>query len=90
MQRAGIESILGLIREGDTLSLDPCVPASWPGFEISLRHRTARYEIVVSNPASVQRGVVEATLDGTLIATRPLSIALADDGATHRLEVVLG
>ena len=32
MQRAGVESILGLRLRGDALELDPCIPKSWPGF----------------------------------------------------------
>ena len=90
MQRAGVESILGLRIEGATLFLDPCVPASWPGFEISLRRGAARYEIVVENPKGVQRGVAAAELDGAAVTARPLSIPLNDDGAVHKLHVRLG
>jgi cyclic beta-1,2-glucan synthetase len=38
MQRAGVECILGLGLQGDFLLLEPCVPKSWPCFELSLRH----------------------------------------------------
>ena len=90
MQRAGVESILGLRIEGDKLRLDPCIPASWPGFEITLRHGASRYAIVVENPQSVQRGVAAAEFDGATVTARPLSIPLEDDGAAHRLQVRLG
>ena len=90
MQRAGVESILGLRIEGSALRLDPCIPKSWPRFEITLRHGASRYEIVVENPQSVQRGVAAAELDGAKIAARPLSFPLKDDGAIHRLQVRLG
>jgi cyclic beta-1,2-glucan synthetase len=90
MQRAGVESILGLRIEGDKLRLDPCIPASWPRFEITLRHGASRYAIVVENPQSVQRGVAAAEFDGATVTARPLSIPLEDDGATHRLQVRLG
>jgi cyclic beta-1,2-glucan synthetase len=90
MQRAGVESILGLRIEGGTLRLDPCIPRSWPRFEITLRHGASRYEIVVENPNGVQRGAAFAELDGATIAVRPLSIPLMDDGAVHRLQVRLG
>jgi hypothetical protein len=33
MQRAGIESILGLRLDDDVLPLDPCIPRAWPRFE---------------------------------------------------------
>jgi len=90
MQRAGVESILGLRLEGDTLRLDPCIPKSWPRFEVRLRHGASHYEIVVENPNGVQRGAAAAELDGAKIAARPLSIVLEDDGAVHRLLVRLG
>ena len=90
MQRAGIESILGLRIDGGVLRFDPCIPKSWPRFEIALRHGASRYEIVVENPQSVQRGVAAAELDGATIVTQPLSIPLKDDGAVHRLQVWLG
>ena len=64
------------------------VRTPWP--EITLRHGSSRYEIVVENPQSVQRGVAAAELDGAKIAARPLSLPLKDDGAIHRLQVRLG
>ena len=90
MHRSGVECILGLRIEGSVLRLDPCIPKSWPRFEITLRHGASRYEIVVENPQSVQRGVAAAVLDGAKIAARPLSIPLKGDGAIHRLLVRLG
>jgi len=89
MQRAGVESILGLRIEGGVLRLDPCIPRSWPRFEIMFRHGESQYEILVENPQSVQRGVAAAELDGAMIDV-PLSIQLKDDGAAHRLQVWLG
>jgi cyclic beta-1,2-glucan synthetase len=90
MQRAGLEGILGLRRRGDHLELEPCIPPTWPRFEISLRHGASRYQIVVENPASVSRGIATAHLDGAALDCRPLRVRLADDGAVHRLDVTLG
>jgi cyclic beta-1,2-glucan synthetase len=90
MQRAGIESILGLRIEGAMLHLDPCIPNSWPGFEITIRRRSTRYKIVVENPDGVSRGVASAAVDGTAIPCRPLSWRLKDDGAAHHVQVKLG
>jgi cyclic beta-1,2-glucan synthetase len=89
MYRAVLESILGLRLRGDVLRVDPCIPRGWRGFELVLRHRSARYEISVRNPNGVSRGVVRVQLDGE---NRPLEdgIALLDDSATHRVVVTLG
>ncbi|MFI4933271.1 MAG: GH36-type glycosyl hydrolase domain-containing protein [Caulobacterales bacterium] len=90
MQRAGIESILGLRIRGLVLELDPCIPKSWPKFELTLRFGSARYEILVENPYGISRGIADANLDGDPLIERPLRAPLKDDGATHRLEVRLG
>ena len=67
MQRAGVESILGLRLRGNVLNLDPCIPTAWPRFKITLRHRSAHYEIVVENPDGVSRGVASAEVDGVAL-----------------------
>ena len=67
MQRAGVESILGLRLEGDVLRLDPRIPKAWPRFEVTFRYLSARYEILVENPDGVSCGIVAATMDGTTI-----------------------
>ena len=91
MQRAGIESILGLTRTGARLHIAPCIPRTWPGFEMTVRHGAARYEIVVENAAGEGDGaVVLAELDGVAVADRPLWVDMVDDGAAHRLHVRLG
>jgi cyclic beta-1,2-glucan glucanotransferase len=88
MYRAGLESVLGLRREGSTFAIDPCIPSSWPGFAIVWRFGRTSYEITVSNPEGRCRDVALVELDG--VAVDPCRIPLADDGSTHRVKVVLG
>jgi cyclic beta-1,2-glucan synthetase len=76
--------------EGKSLRLAPCVPRTWPGFEVVLRHGSATYEIRVENPDGRESGVRAATLDGKAVQGHPLTIPLIDDGVRHRLCVVLG
>jgi len=90
MQRAGIESILGLRMQGSFLGLDPCIPKVWPSFEMTVRYRTARYEIRVENPNGVSGGVLSATLDGAAVTGRPLRLPLLDDARVHHVQVTLG
>jgi cyclic beta-1,2-glucan synthetase len=88
MYRAGIESILGLRRRGATFVVDPCIPSTWPEYEIAWRFLDSRYTITVSNPQRRCRGVAKATLDGAPVdATR---IPLVNDGRTHEVQIVLG
>jgi len=88
--RAGLESILGITIENDTLRIDPCVPKSWHSFDIVFIHRTSRYEISVENPAAVCRGIAGLELDQQVLPGASTAITLVDDGATHRLRVILG
>jgi cyclic beta-1,2-glucan synthetase len=88
MYRAGLESILGLERRGKSFQVNPCIPSSWPEFTIVWKFGRTRYEIVVSNPERRCRGVRSAEMDGA--AVDPRSIPLVDDGAAHRVQVVLG
>jgi cyclic beta-1,2-glucan synthetase len=90
MYRAGLEWILGFRVQGSTLALGPCIPPAWPGFEIDFRHRSARYQITVENPRRKSRGVAQLELDGEALPGGRASIPLADDGAMHRVRVVLG
>jgi cyclic beta-1,2-glucan synthetase len=90
MQRAGVESILGLRMRGAFLHLDPCIPKVWGNFQMTVRYRSARYEILVENPDGISRGVLSARLDGTEIVERPLRLPLLDDGAVHRVQLRLG
>ena len=89
MYRAGIEWILGLSRPRRHPPVDPCIPRAWPGFEIRFRYHSARYEITVENPLGVARGVSRTEHDGVALPDGT-SIPLTDDGATHRVRVVLG
>ncbi len=89
MYRAGIESILGLRREGRTLVIDPRVPTAWRRFEMRVRHGDAHYVISVENPYGVSGGVEEAWVDGDAIDGRPVRIQMVD-GVAHAVRLVLG
>jgi cyclic beta-1,2-glucan synthetase len=88
MYRIGLESILGLRRRGRSFAIAPCVPGTWNGFVVRWRHGRSLYEITVENPGHRNRGVAEAVLDGVRVNAR--AIPLVDDGAVHRLRVVMG
>jgi cyclic beta-1,2-glucan synthetase len=89
LYRAGLEWILGFRVHGAMLSIDPCIPRIWPGYSIDFRHLSSTYRIKVENPSGVSRGVVSIHLDGNALDNKS-SIPLADDGAEHRVLIVLG
>jgi cyclic beta-1,2-glucan synthetase len=88
MYRAAIESILGLRQRGETFVIDPCIPSSWPDYQMTWRFLDSRYEISVSNPTRRCRGVATATLDG--VAVDAAAIPLRNDGRSHEVQIVLG
>lgn len=85
MYRLGMEMLLGLRKEGDRVTIAPCVPASWPGYRIVYRFGRTMYEITVGS--SADKTIPQVTLDGQALADGPLT--LVDDGDTHTVEVHL-
>jgi cyclic beta-1,2-glucan synthetase len=85
MYRVGLESILGFTRRGDTLTIDPRVPAHWPEFGIDYRFGTALYSITVLRPGELPAGEPVVRLDGRTLSGA--TIPLVDDGQHHRVVV---
>jgi len=90
MYRVAVEYMLGIRLKGDMLVIDPVIPSTWPQFEATFRHRDATYLILVENPERLCKGVTKVTLDGADLDPGAPGIALAKDGGTHKIRVVLG
>jgi cyclic beta-1,2-glucan synthetase len=88
--RAGLEWILGFRRQGSSFLVSPCIPKQWPRVEIVYKYHSTRYEIQIENPRGVSSGIAHAELDGRTLPENPPRIALADDGKTHSVRVLLG
>ncbi|ROS90927.1 glycosyl transferase [Muribaculaceae bacterium Isolate-039 (Harlan)] len=80
--------ILGIRPGYDGLVVDPCIPASWDGYEVSRRFRGAGYRISVTNPAHVSRGVKQVIVNGTPV--RGNVIPLCPEGSDNSVQVILG
>jgi cyclic beta-1,2-glucan synthetase len=87
LYRVGLEGILGFNKLGDTIELNPCIPATWKEFSIDYRYVDTTYLISVRNPDGVERGVVSVTVDGADVGK---AIPLVRDGRTHEVVVTLG
>ena len=88
MYQAAVQSLLGLRRNGATISVNPCIPAVWPQYALDWTIGRTRYRFTVSNPDHLSQGVGSAELDGA--AVDPAAIPLEDDGGTHDVTIVLG
>ena len=82
MYRAGIEGILGIRREGDFVTIEPCIPAAWPGFAATIKLESSRFDISIVN-RSVGRAC--AKLDGVPIDCIAEKVRVFLDGKTHSL-----
>jgi cellobiose phosphorylase len=80
MYRLVVESLLGVTRAGDTLTLMPRLPAGWDGFRLHYRYRGSDYAIAVQRADAPLLRV-----DG--VAQQGNTIVLADDGGTHEVEL---
>ena len=81
MYRVGLESLLGFTLRGDTLSVSPCVPDSWPEFTIAYRRGRSRYTITVHRPAQLRASAPRISVDGRLQPGD--SFRVVDDGRDH-------
>ena len=88
LYRVAIETILGFQLRGDSLRFEPCIPPSWPQFEMTYRFRFTTYRIVVDNSAGTGRGVRSVELDGHQLSNH--AVPLVDDSRTHEVRVELG
>lgn len=85
--QAASEYILGVRRTLDGLRIDPCVPSTWREFSVQREFRGAIYDIHVSNPKGVEKGVVSVTVDDKPIRGALLPIF---DSGVRKVEVVMG
>jgi len=88
LYRVALEAILGFRREGNTLRFEPCIPPSWPGFEMVYRHHSATYQIRTDNSAGTGCGVRWIELDGQRLPNG--TVPLLDDEKTHQVRIRLG
>ena len=86
--RVGLEEILGLDLRAGVLRLRPCIPATWPGYKITLRHGGSWYDIELRNPHRATGGTVAFEHDGVPV-TGVDGVSLKDDGARHRIVATL-
>lgn len=80
MYRLIVEDLLGLQRTGNSLRIQPLLPADWPGYTLHYRFGSTYYHIEVINGEGDE---LRLSLDGVML-TEP-SLQLQDDGQQHRV-----
>ena len=80
--------ILGIMADFDGLKIDPSIPAAWDGLKATRQYRNATYQITVTNPDHINKGIKSVTVDGKAIDGNILPVF--EDGKVHTVEVVMG
>ncbi len=75
MYRVAFESLLGFELRGNRVRVRPCVPANWPGFELTFRRGATTWKFIVDCRAGSQS---------------PTEFELVDDGQPHEIRVSCG
>ena len=88
MYRVTIEHVLGIKREGEWLRIEPCVPAGWPGYKVTLRIEGADTRSRSTTAVGPGCGVVSVAVDGTPAADG--RVHLEPGSGRHTVQVVLG
>lgn len=87
MYQAALEGILGFIRQGEKLTLNPCIPRHWSGYRIEYKYKSTRYVLDVENPQAKMTGVSAVFVDG--IKQGSLDLILEDDGGEHDVRIIM-
>lgn len=80
--------IFGIQPEYDGLKVDPCIPNAWDGFNIQRKFRGAKYNIEVTNPDHVSKGVKKVVVNGNEIEGN--IIPIMEEGSENSVKVILG
>ena len=88
MYRIAVQYLLGLKINGNTLTLDPCIPKDWTKYKLEYIFKNTNYSISVQNPDRVNKGIKRLVFDGQ--EKHDHSVPLVNDGSRHKIEAVMG
>ena len=80
--------ILGIKPDYNGLKIDPSIPDSWDGFEVTRKFRENTYNITVKNPNNISKGVKSIVVDGVRLSGNVIPVF--EKGTTHDVQVVMG
>lgn len=89
MYRAGVNGILGVRREGEFIVIDPCIPAAWPGYEVTINLAETKYAIRVTAPTEKNRGISSAILNDVPMQIDEGTVKIKLDKGQHKLEIII-
>jgi cellobiose phosphorylase len=66
--------ILGIQPDYHGLTIDPCIPKEWDGFEVIRKFRGTTYRINIRNPHHVSKGVKTILVDGKSLKSNTIPL----------------
>lgn len=80
--------ILGIRPGYNGITVDPCVPKEWNGYEVDRNFRGADYKITVKNPDHVSKGVKKIVVNGNEVSGNVIPVQ--PEGSDNIVEVTMG
>ncbi len=88
VNQAAAKFILGIQPTYVGLKIDPCIPSLWDEFSVTRKFRGSTYNIKVTNPSHVNKGVVSLIVDNKRL--EGCIVPLFPEGSTVAVEAILG
>ena len=83
---AATQYLLGVRPDFDGLHVDPCIPSDWEEYTVTRKWRGSTYQIHVTNPEHVEKGVRRIAADGKEVKVLPV----LPEGSLCHVEVRMG
>ena len=80
--------ILGIAPDFDGLRIDPSIPSAWDGLSANRQYRGAMYNIKVTNPDHVCKGVKKMIVNGREVAGN--IVPIEEGTKEYNVEIALG
>jgi cellobiose phosphorylase len=87
MYRIGMEHILGIKKQGNYLTIAPCIPKMMKEYSLKYMFGGSAYEIKIINNSNKNTGIKQIKIDERTIQAN--TIELIDDGRTHIIEAYM-
>jgi cellobiose phosphorylase len=82
------QGLLGVKPDFNGLQIDPCIPKGWKDFKVTRHYRGVEYQVHVTNPKGISKGVKSLKVDGQKVEGNVIPPATGKK--TVKVEVTLG
>ena len=82
------QHIVGVYPTHNGLQINPCVPKGFGDFTITRKYRNTTYNITVTNPDNVEKGVKEMLVNGVAVSGNIIPYDANESSAT--VEIIMG